>query len=191
VCWIARNRFPEVMLKARLNSERSVSMKRVVHGAAMAVVIGVYTSHAWAALSTADKTFVNEAASGGEVEVQLGQLAQQKASSSQVKAFGQRMIEDHTKANQELKSIATAQNLELPTKPGKSELTTEHRLKQASGPAFDRAYIEDMVQDHEKDVAAFRKEAQSGQDPAVKAFAQKYLPVLEQHLRMAQELNKG
>jgi putative membrane protein len=101
------------------------------------------------------------------------------------------MIEDHTKANQELKSIATAQNLELPTKPGKSELTTEHRLKQASGPAFDRAYIEDMVQDHEKDVAAFRKEAQSGQDPAVKAFAQKYLPVLEQHLRMAQELNKG
>ncbi|MEA2726336.1 MAG: putative rane protein [Acetobacteraceae bacterium] len=127
-----------------------------------------------AALSAADKTFVNEAASGGLAEVQLGQLAQQKASSPQVKQFGQRMMDDHTKANQELQAIAETENLTLPTQPEKY-----------------RAYIEHMVQDHEKDVAAFRKEARSRQDPAVEGFAQKYLPVLEQHLQMAKALNKG
>ena len=164
-------------------------MRKTILGAAMIGVLGLYAAHASAALSAADKTFVDEAASGGQMEVQLGQLAQQKASSPKVKQFGQRMVEDHTKADEDLKAIAARENLTLPTQPEKSDQKTEQRLQQVTGAAFDRTYAEDMVQDHEKDVAAFRKEAQSGQDPAVKGFAQKYLPVLEQHLRLAKELN--
>jgi putative membrane protein len=166
-------------------------MQKTILGAVMAGVAGLYVSHACAALSSADKAFVNEAASGGLAEVQLGQLAQQMASSPEVKQFGQRMVDDHTTANQELQSIAATENLTLATQPGKSEQAAQQRLQQAKGAAFDRSYTEQMVQDHEKDVAAFRKEARSGQDPAVKAFAQKYLPVLEQHLQMAKELNKA
>jgi putative membrane protein len=149
-------------------------MQTIMFAAAMGGIVGLCAGQASAALSAADKTFVNEAASGGLAEVQLGQLAQQKASSPQVKQFGQRMMDDHTKANQELQAIAETENLTLPTQPEKY-----------------RAYIEHMVQDHEKDVAAFRKEARSRQDPAVEGFAQKYLPVLEQHLQMAKALNKG
>jgi len=166
-------------------------MQKAILGAVMAGVVGLYTSQASAALSAADKAFANEAASGGLAEVQLGQLAQQKASSPDVKQFGQRMVDDHTKANQELQSIAATENLTLATQPGKAEQAAQQRLQHAEGAAFDRAYVDHMVQDHQKDVAAFRKEAQSGQDPAVKAFAQKYLPVIEQHLQMAKELNKG
>lgn len=166
-------------------------MKKTILGAVMAGVAALHVSHASAALSSADKAFVNEAASGGLAEVQLGQLAQQKASSPEIKQFGQRMVDDHSKANQELQSIAATENLALATQPGKSEQAAQQRLQQANGAPFDRAYVEHMVQDHEKDVAAFRKEAQSGQDPAVKAFAQKYLPILEQHLQMAKQLNKA
>jgi putative membrane protein len=101
------------------------------------------------------------------------------------------MTDDHTQANQDLKQIAAQENLTLPTQPESSAQTEAKRLQQANGSAFDHEYVEHMVKDHEKDVAAFRKEAQSGQDPAVKGFAQKYLPVLEQHLQMAKSLNKG
>jgi putative membrane protein len=177
-------------LKSDLQQGEEVQMRKDLLGA-LTGVMGLYAAHASAALSIADRTFVNEAASGGRAEVQLGQLAQQKASSPEVKQFGQRMVDDHSKANEELQAIAARENLTLPAQPESTDQTTERRLQQANGAAFDRAYAEDMVQDHEKDVAAFRKEAQSGQDPAVKAFAQKYLPVLEQHLQMAKELNKG
>ena len=166
-------------------------MQKLLLGTIIAGAVGLYAAQASAALSAADKTFVNEAASGGLAEVELGHLAEQKAASPDVKQFGQRMVEDHSKANQELKMIAAQAKLTVPTQPEKSAQTAEQRLQQSNGVAFDQAYVAYMVQDHEKDVAAFRKEAQSGQDPAVKAFAEKYLPVLEQHLQMANNLAKG
>src|SRR6185437_1039946 len=147
--------------------------------------------HAMAQLSPADRTFATKAAEGGQAEVALGRLAAEKAGSPQVRQFGQQMVTDHSQANQELQSIAKQQNLTLPTKPDAASTATEQRLQASSGTAFDSAYARDMVQDHQQDVADFQKEASSGQDPALKAFAQKYLPVLQHHLQMAQQINGG
>ena len=105
-----------------------------------------------------------------------------------MREFGQRMVTDHSQANQELQAIAKQQNLTLPAKADAASAATEQRLKASSGAAFDSAYARDMVQDHQEDIADFQKEASSGQDPALKAFAQKYLPVLQHHLQMAQQL---
>ena len=143
-------------------------------------------TRAVAEIGPADKAFATKAAAGGQAEVTLGQLATERASSSQVKAFGQRMVTDHTEANQALSDIAHQQNIVLTDHPSAADRATEQRLRNMKGQAFDAAYMRDMVQDHRQDVADFRKEADTGKDPELKAFAQKYLPVLEQHLQMAQ-----
>jgi putative membrane protein len=136
--------------------------------------------------SNADHQFVMEAARGGMAEVELGQLASQKAQSDQVKQFAQRMVQDHGKANDELKSLAQQKNITLPTDLDSKHKATHDRLSKLSGAQFDRAYMQDMLQDHRKDVNDFRKESQSGKDPDVKAWAAKTLPTLEEHLRLAQ-----
>jgi putative membrane protein len=154
-------------------------------------MLSIAAGQAVAQISPADKTFATKAAEGGQAEVSLGQLAFEKAGSQQVRQFGQQMVKDHSQANAELQTIAKQQNLALPTKPDSASIQTEQRLKSTSGSAFDTAYARDMVKDHEEDVADFKKEAQSGQDPALKAFAQKYLPVLQHHLEMAQQISGG
>jgi putative membrane protein len=159
-----------------------------VLGAGILILAG---GQAMAQLSPADKTFATNAAAGGMAEVTLGRLATQKAGSQQVRQFGQQMVTDHTQANQELQAIAKQQNLTLPTKPDSASTAMEQRLQARSGTAFDSAYTQDMVQDHQKDVAEFEREANTGQDPALKAFAQKYLPVLQRHLQMAQQISGG
>jgi putative membrane protein len=149
------------------------------------------TGHAMAQISPADRTFATKAAAGGQAEVTLGRLAAEKAGSPRVRQFGQQMVTDHSQANQELEVIAKQQNLTLPGKPDATSAATEQRLQASSGAAFDTAYARDMVQDHQQDVADFQKEASSGQDPALKAFAQKYLPVLQHHLQMAEQISGG
>jgi putative membrane protein len=139
-----------------------------------------------AALSTTDKTFATEAAHGGLAEVQLGQLAEQKATSSQVKEFAQRMVKDHTQANQELMQLAKTEKLNLPTQLDAKHKSEVARLSAMSGNAFDTAYMQYMIQDHKQTVADFQKQAQSGSDPALKSFAEKYLPIIQQHLQMAE-----
>jgi len=134
-------------------------------------------------VSSADRRFVTEAAKGGMAEVALGQLAQQKGSSDAVKQFGARMVEDHGKANDELKQLATSKNIMLPTGPSKDAMSK--KLEGMSGSGFDRAYMSEMLTDHKKDIALFKKEASSkGGDPEIKAFATKTLPTLESHLQM-------
>jgi putative membrane protein len=147
--------------------------------------------HAMAELSFADRTFATKAAAGGQAEVTLGRLATEKAGSQQVRQFGEQMVTDHSEANQELQAIAEQQNLTLPSTPDPASVSTEQRLQASSGAAFDSAYSRDMVQDHQQDIADFQKESSSGQDPALKAFAQKYLPVLRHHLQMANQINDG
>ena len=139
----------------------------------------------------ADKQFMVKAAQGGLGEVALGQLAQSHAGSAGARRFGQQMVKDHTKANAQLKQVAAQQGVTLPAAPGPEEQATKARLAGLSGAAFDRAYISDMVEDHEKDVADFKKEAATGKDPAVKAFAAKTLPTLQMHLQMARALHSG
>jgi putative membrane protein len=139
---------------------------------------------------TADHTFVTEAAMGGMAEVELGKLASEKASNAKVKAFGQRMVADHGKADDELKTVAASRQITLPASIDAKHKATHDRLAGLSGAAFDRAYVTDMVADHKKDVAAFTEESTSGKDSDIKAWAAKTLPTLREHLRMVEELDK-
>ena len=142
-----------------------------------------------AAVFAADETFVMKVAKGGMAEVELGKLATEKASSDAVKRFGQRMIDDHGKANNELKALAQSKNVTLSMEMGPEEKALRNRLMKLSGPAFDKAYMNAMVNDHVKDVNEFRMESTSGKDPDVKAWAAKTLPTLEEHLKMARDAN--
>jgi len=137
----------------------------------------------------ADQTFVMKAAQGGLAEVKIGELAAQKASNPEVKAFGQKMVDDHTKANDQLKDIASKNNLAVPTEMSAKDKAEYDRFSKLSGDAFDKAYMSHMVVDHKKDIAEFKKEANSGKDDAVKTFAQQTLPTLQDHLKQAQETN--
>jgi putative membrane protein len=137
-----------------------------------------------------DSHFAMEAAEGGMAEVELGQLATDKASNAKVKEFGQRMVTDHGKAGDELKSIASSKNITLPTGINASHKATKDRLSKLSGAAFDRAYIAEMVKDHQADSAAFHKEASAGKDADIKAFASKTSAVVDAHLKMARDVQK-
>jgi len=137
-------------------------------------------------VARADRKFIEEATEGGLAEVELGKLAQQKSQSTMVKEFGSRMVQDHGKANDELKQWASQKSMTLPTELDAKHKATRDKLSKLSGAQFDRAYMQEMLQDHRKDVNDFRKESQSGKDPDVKAWAAKTLPTLEEHLRLAQ-----
>jgi len=138
-----------------------------------------------------DHHFVTDAAAGGMAEVELGKLAANKATKDEVKKFGQRMADDHGKANDELKSLATSKSITLPSTIDAKHRATIDRLSKLSGEAFDKAYVQEMLKDHEKDVAAFRTESISGKDPELKAWAGRTLPTLEEHLKLVQDLNRG
>ena len=126
-------------------------------------------------LSAKDKLFIKKAAKGGVMEVAMGKLAEQNGQSGDVKSFGKRMITDHSKANDELKSIAAQKNVKLPAK--------EPTVKWSS----DKAYMDMMVKDHEKDLAEFQEEANSGSDPDLKKFADDTAKMVQEHLNIAKE----
>jgi putative membrane protein len=139
-------------------------------------------------LDREDLTFARMAAEGGMGEVELGQLAQQRASSPDVKQFGQRMVTDHQQANAQLESIATGKGVTMPKTVDPDQKKLRTRLEKANGASFDREYVRGMVQDHQKDVKLFQREAQNGKDPELRSFAQQTLPILQDHLQMAQQL---
>src|SRR3954470_24761059 len=154
-----------------------------------AAVLHLTAGHVMAQMSPADQTFATKAAAGGKAEVSLGELATKNAASPQVRQFGQQMVTDHTQSDQELQAIARKQKMMLPEKPDAASLAKEQRLQATTGADFDAAYAAAMVEDHQKDIAEFEQEATSGKDPALKAFAEKYLPVLKHHLQMAKAIN--
>jgi putative membrane protein len=135
-----------------------------------------------------DAQFVRRAAAGGMAEVKLGQLAQEKGSSDAVKMFGQRMVTDHSDANDKLKSVASQENIALPAGPNKHDQAVYDQLSNLSGSAFDQAYARAMVRDHKKTIAEFQQEASNGKDDAIKGFASQTLPTLRDHLKMAQDM---
>lgn len=141
-----------------------------------------------AKMSMTDQKFVKEAAQGGMAEVELGQLAVQKASNQDVKKFGQRMVDDHGKANDKLKEIASIKGITLPASPDAKQKATKERLSKLSGEQFDKAYMTDMLKDHKKDVAAFQNESNTGKDSDIKNFAAETLPTLRDHLKDAQDI---
>jgi len=126
--------------------------------------------------------FWSEAALGGMAEVELGKLVAQKSKNAEVKKFAQMMVTDHSKANDELKSLAQKKNITLPTKLDSTHQSDIDEMQSESADNFDKEYVEKMVDDHEKDVAFFQRQADTGTDPDAKAFAAKTLPVLKKHL---------
>jgi putative membrane protein len=149
---------------------------------------GQAASAASGTIAAPDKAFVMEAAQGGMAEVELGRLAAEKASNADVKQFGQRMVDDHGKANDELKGFASQKNITLPTELDAKHKATRDRLSKLSGDAFDKAYMTEMVADHNKDVAAFMRASKTAKDPDLKAWAEKTLPTLQDHQRMSKEV---
>jgi putative membrane protein len=137
-----------------------------------------------------DIEFVLDAAKGGMAEVELGKLAAERATNDEVKKFAQRMVDDHTKAGDELKSIAERKGIRLPQEIETKDRALFNRLQKLNGAAFDRAYMQAMVSDHVKDVSEFKHESNAGRDPQVKAFAASTLPTLEEHLQHARQARK-
>lgn len=141
-------------------------------------------------LARADAAFLKQAAQNGHAEIEGSKLALTKAGSEKVKAFAQQMIDDHTKANDELTQLAKAKGVELPTEPSLMQKGKQKLLEHSDGADFDRRYAETLgVKAHEDTIKLFRKGAQEAKDADVKAFAEKTLPKLERHLEMARELH--
>jgi putative membrane protein len=167
---------------------RSVNAQQSTKTSSALPTDGVGAPKPSAGAAMVDTKFMQEAAEGGMAEVALGQLAAEKASSSDVKKFGQRMVDDHSKANEELKRLASQKNLALPKDLSAKDKATKAALEKLSGEQFDQAYMKDMVTDHKKDVGDFRRESKSAQDPDVKKFAAQTLPTLEDHLKQAESV---
>ena len=142
-------------------------------------------------LSEKDKNFAKEAALGGMLEVELGNIAQQNAQSDDVKQFGTRMVQDHGAANQQLMRVLATKDFTVPQQLDEKHRKMIEKMSDMRGAEFDRAYMREMVEDHDKDVKKFREEAQQANDPDIKAFAQNTLPVLEEHRKLAHDVNKS
>jgi putative membrane protein len=153
---------------------------------AMAVATAVAAEQK-SSVSPADQKFAKSAAIGGMLEVKLGEIAQKNASSKAVKDFGSMMVTDHTKLNDDLKSLAAKQGITLPAGLDSAHQAMVDKFAKLTGAAFDKAYIPDMVKDHEKDLAEFRAEAAKTKDPELKALAEKGASVIAMHLEHAKK----
>lgn len=137
-----------------------------------------------------DTKFAVNTADGGMLEVKLGELAQSNASSASVKQFGGTMVSDHTKANAELKSLATEKKITLPEKLSDKSQKTYEWFSKKQGADFDKAYMKCMVKDHKCDVHEFEKEAKKGKDGDLQKWASNKVPVLKSHLDHAESVCK-
>jgi len=140
--------------------------------------------------AVSDSQFVTKAAQGNMAEVALGKMATEKSQNDDVKKFGQMMVDDHSKAEQELEGVASKNNLQVPKEVGAEQKAEQQRLEKLSGAAFDRAYMQIMVKDHVKDVAEFKKEAaNTSANSDVKDFATRTYPTLDNHLTHAKAVH--
>jgi putative membrane protein len=147
-------------------------------------------SHHGSANRTAETdTFLTNAAQANMFEIEMGQIAQ-RSSNPTVKQFADRMVTDHTNLQNQLKPVAAAQSVTLPTTVSSSQQATIDRLSKLSGADFDREYINTMVKDHKEDISMFQHEATTGTVPAVKTLAQNSLPILHEHLTLAENAQK-
>jgi putative membrane protein len=154
-----------------------------------AAILGCMAHPALAqAVPEQDQEFAQKAAEGGLLEVRLGELAQQQAKDEHVVQFGQRMVQDHGQANEKLMAIAEQKAIQLPQELSGDAQQKYEEMQQLSGAEFDEAYMDDMVEDHEKDVELFEQQAGSGEDADLRAFAEETLPTLREHLELAKEV---
>lgn len=153
-----------------------------------ALAIAFLLAASAAVADSPDSSFYKSAAEGGMSEVELGELAQQKASNAAVKDFGAMMVKDHTAANDKLKALAAAKQVSLPDSPSVMQKASKTKLNILSGDSFDRSYVTAMINDHKEDIKEFQKEASEGKDPQAKAFASATLPTLQMHLNRIQSI---
>jgi putative membrane protein len=135
-----------------------------------------------------DKAFVRKALQGGMAEVQLGQLALQKSSNADVKQFAQKMIDDHTKLGDEMKQVGQQMGIKAPDSPSSKDKSAIAKLQTLNGDDFDKAYIKDMVKDHQQDAKDFKQEAQTTTNPALKSVVVQGQQVIDEHLQMIQQI---
>ncbi|HEU5146660.1 MAG TPA: DUF4142 domain-containing protein [Chryseosolibacter sp.] len=138
-----------------------------------------------------DAEFAVEAADAGMLEVQLGTLAATKASSAQVKQYAQMMVDEHSKANEELKSLAQTKNITLPTTLSNESQRIYDNFKDKTGEDFDKEYIDQMVKDHREVIDEFEDESKEGNDPEIKSWASSKLVALQNHLQEAERLQES
>jgi putative membrane protein len=172
--------------------------RTIVAVAALALALGVAPAYAQTSTTTttttqsgstkiskADENFIKKVAQDGMAEIDLATLAKEQAKSDQVKTFADRMIKDHTKANQDLQRIAQNEGVAVPTETDPEHSKMRADLSKLKGEEFDQRYMQSMVKDHQKAVALLEKEAKTGQNQDLKAFAESTLPVIKEHLQMA------
>lgn len=165
---------------------KSRSLSRFFAAASMTLLA---TAACWAAdVDSKSKSFLQNAYEDGLAEVKLGELGLAKTANAEVKAFAQHMVDDHSKANSELKTISDSKNVTVSSEPTMMARAKSKMMDAKSGADFDKAFAEAMVEDHKKAVDAFEKASNEAGDADVKAFAAKTLPTLKNHLTMAEEL---
>jgi putative membrane protein len=168
-------------------------MKRIMTCAALAAIgillwlPGLATARDMQ-VGVADQVFAMMSAEGGLVEVQLGKLAADLAADPEVRQWAQRLVQDHTTANQELLTIAKQKDISIPREVDDTHEDVVKLFSRLEGAQFDREFLRYQVMHHEKDVAAFGLQAKEGQDPELKAFAAKQLPILQAHLQQVRNL---
>ena len=141
--------------------------------------------------ASGDARFARQAAMGGMMEVELGRIAVQKSSNDKVKEFGQRMIDDHSKIGDELKGIAAKNNFNVPSQLDERHKAIVKGYANMAGTEFDRAYMRDMVSDHQTNIAEFQKEANNGMNADLKSWATTTLPMIQEHHRIAKEMESS
>jgi putative membrane protein len=155
----------------------------------LVLILMAIVSFGFAANVTKQDNFWMEAAQGGMAEVMLGNLALQKSPNEEVKKLAQMLVTDHTKTNDELKTLAESKNVTLPTDVNAKQKALLARLNRLSEETFDKEFVKAIIRDHEADVKLFQKQADSGTDQDVKTFAVNTLPTLKAHLEMAKNIS--
>jgi len=149
---------------------------------------GAFAADAKSTLAASDRKFMEKAAEGGMAEVQLGGLAKQRGSSDEVKKFGAQMSQDHAKANDELRELASSKGVTLPSSLDHESQEEMNKLSRLQGDKFDHEYMEHMIKDHKKDVKDFEKASREVKDGDLKAFAAKTLSVVQGHLMLPERI---
>ena len=153
----------------------------------LALFVGLASTGANAA---SDDSFVKKASQGGLAEVKMGELAQQRAQSPQVKEFAQHLVSEHQQANTELQQLAQTKNMKIETEVSGKHKQAVSRLEKTKPEEFDKKFMDTVVKQHEEDIKDFKKQAEKGKDADIKSWAQKTLPALEKHLQMAQQVQQ-
>lgn len=155
----------------------------------LALLAGTTIIHA-ATLSSTDKQFLITAARTDMIEAHEGQMAEDQAQQADIKDLGKTLVQDHTQSYEELTALAAKTGVSIPTGINTAREATIEQLARLKGNSFDRAFDRDEIAAHKRLVASFKREAEHAKDPDVKAYATKMIPVVEKHLKLAEDCAK-